>query len=84
MQKITGHKTLQILQNYTHLNVAHIIGRLDATEPSALAPTPAIPEPENGDASLTTNEREELARLRQENHRLWMDREALSKDKAGV
>ena len=33
----------------------------------------------NGDGGLTTNEREELARLRRENKRLKVEREILSK-----
>jgi integrase len=79
MQKVTGHKTLQLLQDYTRLDVKHVLARLDSTELSAPVPTPAIPEPGNCNASLTTNEREELARLRQENHRLWTEKEANSK-----
>jgi integrase len=79
MQTVTGHKTLQLLQVYTRLDVRHTLARLDATEPSALVPTPANPETGNCNDSLTTNEREELARLRQENHRLWTEKEGNSK-----
>ena len=38
----------------------------------------------SGDGGLTTNEREELARLRRENRRLKMEREILSKAAAWV
>lgn len=32
VQGITGHKTLKILLNYTHMNPSHIVDRLDETE----------------------------------------------------
>jgi integrase len=35
VQKITGHKTLKILLDYTHLNPSHIVDRLDETEARA-------------------------------------------------
>jgi hypothetical protein len=61
------------LQVYTKLDVKHMLARLDATEPMG-----AVPAASGGD-SLSSCEREELTRLRQENHRLWVEKEEQSK-----
>ena len=67
MQRVTGHKTMQLLQVYTKLDVTHMLTRLDATQPAGTVPSGTGGEP------LTSSEREELTQLRQEKQRLWSE-----------